>query len=280
MSNVTLVKGTLWTGTTGRELRRMGHAHQVVAAYLITAPGGSLYGLYRLPLIVLSEHTATTIEQAHAILRSLADLQFAFYADEWVWLPTMAMRQIAGDDVLSVTDRRVLGLHGWYAALPENPFLGAFYDYYHATFYMPKRREGTMANVQIGTRQDALFELAPPKTSALNRSVYEICERTFAWWWKHYPGRRKIGKQEAFRKWLQVRPVMDEHRTARAIQVLEHQKRSADWLESNGRYIPHPKTYINQGRMFDEVDERRLPSLSPDDAENFTALSNWEPPEE
>lgn len=280
MSQVT-VEGSLWTGTTGRALRRHGHVYQLVAAYLITAPAGSLYGLYRLPLITLCDDTATSRDQALAILRTLADLRFAFYdtAAEWVWLVTMAGRQLAREgEVLSPTDKRVLGMHGWYATVPANPFLGPFFDYYAGMFHMVKRRDGAMPQLPVGTQQEALFELAPPKTAAMTRSVMEICERTFTWWWKHYPSFRKVGKQEAFRKWLQVRPVMDERRTAHAIQVLEHQKRSPAWLESGGRYIPHPKTYIHQGRMFDDIEESRLPSLSPDDADNFTALSKWEPP--
>ncbi len=281
MSNLTLVEGTLWTGTTGRELRRLGHAYQVVAAYLITAPGKSLYGLYRLPMVVLCEHTNTATIEAHAILRSLADLRFAFYdvPSEWVWLVTMAGRQLSRDgEVLSPTDKRVLGMHGWYATCPVNPWLGPFFDYYSAMFHMTRRRTGDVPQLPAGTQQDALFELAPPRPAALSRSVYEICERTFAWWWKHYPSHRKVGKQEAFRKWLKVVPVMDEQRTARAIQVLEVQKRSAAWLESDGRYIPHPKTYIHQGRMFDDVEESRMPTLSPDDADIYTSLSKWEPP--
>lgn len=279
MSNVTVVAGSLWTGTTGIELRRHGHAHQLLAAYLITAPAKSAYGLYRLPMVDLCEHTNLRTGDALPILRTLADLRFAFYdaRAEWVWLVTMAKRQLSRDDMtLAHTDKRVLGMHAWYASIPSNPFLGPYFDYYGEMFHMPKRREGDMPQLPIGTGQDALFELAPPKQTAIERSIYEICERTFTWWWKHYP--RKVGKPEALRKWLKVRPLMDERRTAQAIKVLEYQKRTAAWIESDGRYIPHPKTYIHQGRMFDDIPANDMPTLSPDDADIYTSLSKWEPP--
>jgi len=37
---------------------------------------------------------------------------------------------------------------------------------------------------------------------------------------------------------------------------VEAQKRSRQWVESDGKYIPHPATWLNQGRWDDEVDPR------------------------
>lgn len=277
MSNVTLVESTLWTGATGQALRRLGHAYQVVGAYLITAPGKSIYGLYRLPMTALCEHAAIDREQALVILRTLADLKFAFYdiRVEWVWIVTMAWRQLSTNGVpLVVTDRRVQGMHAWYATVAANPYLGAFYDYYAAMFHMPKRREGLPAP------ENTLFDIVPAKPAAIERSTRAVLEKTFEMWWKRYPPHRKVGKAIALEKWCRVRPVMDEVRTMKAIETLERQKRTAEWLEQNGRFVPHPKTYIHQGRMFDEVADAGLPSLSPDDVQLFDAMSKLQPPPE
>lgn len=36
--------------------------------------------------------------------------------------------------------------------------------------------------------------------------------------------------------------------------AIEAQKRSDDWLKENGKYIPYPATWLNDGRWMDEID--------------------------
>lgn len=47
----------LWTGATGKRIRRLGPELHVVAPYLISAPGADALGLYYLPLITAAHKT-------------------------------------------------------------------------------------------------------------------------------------------------------------------------------------------------------------------------------
>lgn len=66
--------------------------------------------------------------------------------------------------------------------------------------------------------------------------------------WKLYP--RKAGKKAAYKEWLKINPTWqladNIHRA-----VVE-QKKSPQWNKDNGQYIPHPTTWLHQGRWDDE----------------------------
>ena len=68
----------------------------------------------------------------------------------------------------------------------------------------------------------------------------------FEVFWKAYP--RKIGKQAAWRAFQRVKVPLET-----LVDAVERQKCSAQWRESGGKYIPHPTTWLNQGRWEDEV---------------------------
>lgn len=80
----------------------------------------------------------------------------------------------------------------------------------------------------------------------------------FAEFWAAYP--KKVGKKAAEKAWLRLRPDADLH--AKIVQAVEHAKRSIQWHRENGRYIPNPATWLNQGRWDDECVE--LPDNSGD----------------
>lgn len=66
--------------------------------------------------------------------------------------------------------------------------------------------------------------------------------------WAVYP--RKTGKEaarKAFKKLdREVYPLL--------VPAVESQKRSRQWQEDNGRFIPNPSTWLNQGRWEDEME--------------------------
>jgi hypothetical protein len=71
----------------------------------------------------------------------------------------------------------------------------------------------------------------------------------FDHFWESYP--RRVGK-DAARKAFERR---SGDATLEAIlAALEAQKASAQWQRDGGRYVPHPATWLNQGRWQDEVD--------------------------
>lgn len=67
----------------------------------------------------------------------------------------------------------------------------------------------------------------------------------FETFWKSYP--RKVGKDAALKAWNKKKPNIDE-----VLKALEWQTQSAQWLKDGGQFIPHPATYLNQGRWQDE----------------------------
>lgn len=73
----------------------------------------------------------------------------------------------------------------------------------------------------------------------------------FERFWKAYP--LKKAKTAAIKAWKKINP--DKQLAEIIIAAVEKQKRWEDWIRDNGQYIPHPSTWLNQGRWEDE--ERR-----------------------
>lgn len=69
----------------------------------------------------------------------------------------------------------------------------------------------------------------------------------FDLFWEAYP--RKIGKDAAWGMWQRLRP--DVELTSQMIAKVEEQQRSAQWLKDGGQFIPHPRTWLSQGRWQD-----------------------------
>ena len=73
-------------------------------------------------------------------------------------------------------------------------------------------------------------------------------QANFERFWAVYP--RKVGKEAARRVWRQLAP--DNDLTDRMIAAAEVQQTSAQWRKDDGQFIPHPKTWLREGRWKDE----------------------------
>lgn len=73
--------------------------------------------------------------------------------------------------------------------------------------------------------------------------------RRFAEFWKAYP--KKVGKKAAEKSWQKLKP--DAELFERIMQAVTAAKGSDQWNRENGRFIPNPSTWINQGRWDDEL---------------------------
>jgi len=73
----------------------------------------------------------------------------------------------------------------------------------------------------------------------------------FLRFWTAYP--RKKSKADAFRAWESAKDKPD---TDTVIAAIEAQVRSAEWTRENGRYIPHPATWINRKCWDDQPTEQ------------------------
>ena len=86
-----------------------------------------------------------------------------------------------------------------------------------------------------------------PIQSESESNTRKALESAFDAFWSVYP--KKTGK-EAARKAFEKIP-----KSAHSLLVpaVEAQKKSRQWMEENGRFIPNPATWLNQGRWEDEV---------------------------
>ena len=93
--------------------------------------------------------------------------------------------------------------------------------------------------------------------SSSTQAKKERKEEEFNRFWEAYP--RKIGKQAA-RKAFDKIPAAE---IPKLVPAVEAQKSSAQWTRENGRYIPNPATWLNQGRWDDEVKAEPLKTSNP-----------------
>ena len=86
--------------------------------------------------------------------------------------------------------------------------------------------------------------------STVNNTPCNPHRQNFEQFWKAYP--RRKGKGAAQRAWDRIKP--DGQLFSQILAAIEQQKQGEDWLKENGRFIPHPTTWLNQERWLDEMD--------------------------
>jgi hypothetical protein len=71
----------------------------------------------------------------------------------------------------------------------------------------------------------------------------------FDQFWEAYP--RKVGKGAARKSWQRIAPAPEL--LQEILNSLGEQVYSDTWIREQGRYIPHPTTWLNQERWTDEL---------------------------
>ena len=69
----------------------------------------------------------------------------------------------------------------------------------------------------------------------------------FELFWSEYP--RKVGKKAARKAWDLAKDLPPPEEVLAAVR---RSRASADWIKDGGKFIPHPATWLNQGRWMDE----------------------------
>lgn len=185
MRDYAKVVPTIWTGATGKALRKGGVEGMVVALYLMSSPASNMLGLYYQPVLYMAHETGLGLEGAWKGLRQCIEAGFCRYDEdtEMVWVVEMAAFQIGSN--LKASDNRCAGIQREYAALPDNPFLHDFWDRYAPDFHMSEARgcegpseplrsqeqeqEQDQENEQSSLRSDSSAPLAltPPQPANL-----------------------------------------------------------------------------------------------------------------
>ena len=86
----------------------------------------------------------------------------------------------------------------------------------------------------------------------------------FELFWHEYP--RKVGKKDAFEKFKKAKQPVQV-----LISAVREQKNSEMWTKENGRFIPNPATWLNQGRWDDTLPK---PKTGIKNGSGFYTLSN------
>lgn len=81
-----------------------------------------------------------------------------------------------------------------------------------------------------------------------DQSISASLDDRFDRFWKLYPVKK--AKQAALKAWKKINP--DETLLQTILSAVEAQKKWDSWTKENGKYIPYPATWLNQGRWEDE----------------------------
>lgn len=96
----------------------------------------------------------------------------------------------------------------------------------------------TLAECSLNTRTEV----------KLSKDKY-IYGQDFEVFWSVYP--KKKAKSDALKAWSKLKPAPEL--LASILKAIDVQKKSPDWLKENGKFIPHPATWLNGRRWEDEI---------------------------
>jgi len=110
-----------------------------------------------------------------------------------------------------------------------------------SSFVLRDGSDSSATRQQVGSLEKSRVEIEKSK------SRVEI-DDGFDLFWKNYP--KRIGKGKAQLAWKKHKPDIDE-----VLKTLFWQLESKEWFNENGKFIPHPTTWINAKRWLDEPTE-------------------------
>lgn len=246
MREYSKVEPKAWHGKTLKDLRKRGSEALLVGLYLMTSPSSNMLGLFSQPVLYMAHETGLGQEGTLKGLRWCIEAGFCAYDDdsEMVWVFEMARYQIA--PALKESDLRCKGVQREYDALPENPFLGPFFDRYQAAFHLTNRRGAEGAYIgPIKALPSQEHEQEQEQEHEQDKQP-GVAFPGFAEFWRAWPkSDRKQAKGECLKAWKKAGA---EPHAALILAHVERMKASDDWRRDNGRYVPAPLVYLHQKR--------------------------------
>ncbi len=92
-----------------------------------------------------------------------------------------------------------------------------------------------------------------PQSKVKESKVKEKYSANFETFYKSYP--KKKAHDKAWEAWKKRNVDLPEIEIL--LEAINNQKKSEDWKKENGRFIPYPATWINEGRWADEVEIKK-----------------------
>ena len=140
-----------------------------------------------------------------------------------------------------------------------------------------KHREvTTKRNVSV-TAPETETETETENTPIAPKKRGQVYSSDFLSFYESYP--RKVAKDAAWKAWQKRNG--DRPEVCVLISAIENQKKSEQWQKDNGQFIPHPATWLNQGRWSDVgVEPSPLTGLVSDvTRRNIKMMEEWRPNE-
>ncbi len=103
---------------------------------------------------------------------------------------------------------------------------------------------------QKGQQSDQVPTSNRPATDHIQecKEVKKESISSFSTFWTAYP--RKVSKASALKSWQKINP--DSSLQGEILKAIEWQSVQPDWQKENGKFIPHPATWLNGRRWEDE----------------------------
>lgn len=132
------VKDSIFTGSTGRELRRHPAEVRELQFWLVCGPGRDPFGIFSFEPDIVAPQLGRPAKKIREALDVLVSLEFCRWDEQtqYVWVIEMAHHQFLTP--LKAVDKRCTTAQKWYAVLPRNPFLGPWFDRYEHDFHLGK----------------------------------------------------------------------------------------------------------------------------------------------
>jgi len=108
----------------------------------------------------------------------------------------------------------------------------------------------TVVNTVVQTEVNTVAQTVDINRVRLDKDYTPISPNGFDLFWKAYP--RKVAKASALKSWNKIKP--SENLVADILKSLSEQIKSDGWQKDNGKYIPHPATWLNGNRWEDETE--------------------------
>lgn len=125
----------------------------------------------------------------------------------------------------------------------------------------------TLPGIDMGTPGHARGEQEGNGREQEGNSTHTALRARFERFWQAYP--RKTAKDAAWREWLRRSPSDDL--TEQMITAVQSQRASEQWRKEGGQFIPHPRTWLHQGRWQDEA----VRDLRAEAAEDGREYQQW-----
>lgn len=210
-------------------------------------------------------------DMAFEFIRQNMDRDAASYED------TVRKRSAAGKQGGRPAKSQTASEEIGYQAEKANGFLDESQKAKKANSFSEKQTKAKKAdNVNVNenvNENDNIPPTVPPEGDGAEPAPKEPKVTGFDEFWQSYP--HKVGKKAALSAWKKLKP--NAGLRAKIMESLETQKASHQWRRENGRYIPNPSTWLNQGRWDDQLDP---PNTRTEGGTSYEPdFSRWELPD-